>query len=94
MKIDNLKQLRAVLKLCRQEGVDTLEIDNVKLVLGTKPQANAKRKAILPISEDYELGNITEDLKIPVQHLDTETDGPTEEQILFGSSDPSVWQEQ
>lgn len=37
MKIENLKDLEAVLKVCRKHGVQTLTIDNVSLSLGAEP---------------------------------------------------------
>lgn len=37
MKVENLKDLKALIKLCRQMGVDNIEVDGVKLALGTEP---------------------------------------------------------
>lgn len=33
MKIDTLKELEAVLKLCRKQGVEHIKIDNIELKL-------------------------------------------------------------
>lgn len=37
MKIDNLKQLKALIKTCRATGISKIEVDGVKLELGDEP---------------------------------------------------------
>jgi len=37
MKIETLKDLESVLKLCRKQGIDSLEIDGIKIVFGETP---------------------------------------------------------
>lgn len=41
MKIDSIKDLEAVINLCRRKGVTSIEIDNIKLALGEKPERKA-----------------------------------------------------
>lgn len=38
MKIDTLKDLEKTIKLCRRMGVQSIEIDGVKLQLGDAPE--------------------------------------------------------
>lgn len=37
MKVESIKQLEQVIKLCRKTGVNSIEIDGVKLMLGEAP---------------------------------------------------------
>lgn len=37
MKVDNLADLKALIKLCRKEGLQSIEVDGVKLELGDAP---------------------------------------------------------
>lgn len=38
MTINNLKELQAIIKLCRKTGISAIEVDGVKLSLGTEPK--------------------------------------------------------
>jgi len=38
MKIETKKDLESVIKLCRKMGVNTIEVDGIKLSLGDAPQ--------------------------------------------------------
>ncbi len=93
MNIPDIKHLQAVIKLCRKEGVEIIKIDGIELVLGKLPEKKpAHKPAAIPESiSSYSLGNIDENVQIPITELDIPTDSPTEDQLLFGSSDPSVW---
>jgi len=89
VKIDNLRQLKALLKLCRSQGVNIIKISGMEIVLeghiptkGIKPQAISD---ILPeVSGAFDPGPITP-IDMP--------DAPSEDQLMFGSSDPTVWTE-
>jgi len=37
VKVDNLADLKALIKLCRKEGLQSIEVDGVKLELGDAP---------------------------------------------------------
>jgi hypothetical protein len=37
MKLESLKDLKAVMLLCRKQGISSIEVDGVKLVLGDAP---------------------------------------------------------
>ena len=91
MKLENIKDLKQVIDLCRKTGVDIIKIDNIEIVLGAKTTTPVKPKRAAAIdsyisetTKSFAPGGITEDLNIP-------TDGLTSEQLLFGSSDPNVW---
>lgn len=44
MKVDNLSDLKALIKMCRKEGLQSIEVDGVKLVLGDVPVPAKKLK--------------------------------------------------
>ncbi len=44
MDLPNLKDLAKVIALCRKEGVEEIQIGDVRVKLGDKPQSNYKRK--------------------------------------------------
>lgn len=43
MKITSIKMLKDVLKLCREQGVSDIEIDNIKLKLNDIPEAKSEQ---------------------------------------------------
>lgn len=45
MKISSIKDLEQVIKLCRRTGVEAIEIDGVKLSLGTPPQRITRKSS-------------------------------------------------
>jgi hypothetical protein len=93
MKIDSLKQLEQLIKLCRKTGVVEIKADNIDLKLGITPY-KARRRA----QSDDPMA----DLKIPVPNITDaisaakqaaaqelqriqdyiETDEPSEEQLM------------
>lgn len=84
MKIENIKQLQALIKLCRTTGVEAIEVDGIKMNLGAAPtviykQHKTSTKSAEEIIETIAPGGITEEVKIP-------TNGLTEEQLLFYSA--------
>lgn len=44
MKIESFKDLRKLIKLCRETGVDAIEVDNIKFNLGAPPREKADTK--------------------------------------------------
>lgn len=101
----DLKYLEQLFKLARKHGVETLEFEGVKLSLSHNIQplktliSNVKRpKRYQDIANDtFDPGHIPMPSAglppgaIPQPEEQIPHDGPTEEQLLFGSSDPSVW---
>jgi hypothetical protein len=80
MVISSIKELDRLMKLCRKNGVSAIEIDNIKFNLGPEPITQEPRQILgSPIvTGSFDPGQIV-------------TDELTEEQKLFGSSDPTVW---
>ncbi len=74
MKIESLKDLKALIKLCRQQGVDTITVDGVTLELGTEPQPKARQ--VKPKGQ-----------YVPSDMLVDQENQLTEEQLLFYSSE-------
>lgn len=87
MKIENLKDLKALIKLCRLTGVEAIEIDGIKMNLGTEPTVIYKGAS----------GSATKapDFMSPtVAHTPGEADKIvttelTDEQMLFWSAVPN-----
>ena len=84
MKIDNLKDLKKLIDLCRKTGIEAIEVDGVKMNLGPMPTTQARiapQSSILAPADqtEYIPGGITETMSIPTNDL-------TEEQMLFWSS--------
>ena len=82
MKIDSLKDLKKLMALCREQGIDAIEVDGIKMNLGQKPYIAPKtRKASVDTTEtkSYTPGGITEEVKIPTDMM------LTEEQLLMWS---------
>lgn len=74
--IKDLKDLKKLMILCREQGIDAFEIGEIKFNLGTKPQPKVrktkeKETVLAP-------GGITEEVQIP-------TDSISEHDMLFWS---------
>lgn len=84
MKIDTLKELKQLVKACRQLGIDKIKVDNVELELSAiSPDTSRKgRKFVTSASEEHVFvpGGIDADTKIDTP------DELTEEQLLMWSS--------
>lgn len=79
MKIENLKHLKQLIQFCLKNGVEAIEVDNIKMNLNLNHKPTPKSKARI---QDKVLapGGITDDTKI---HMPDEL---TPEQLLFYSS--------
>ena len=77
MKIENIQELQKVIAICRKQGVVSIKVDNLELILGDLPakQTYSKRSSPPTLSP----GGITEDTKILTDEL-------TEEQLLMWSA--------
>lgn len=71
MKIESLKDLKALIKFCRKSGIKSIEVDGVKLDLGDEPQTPKQAKQL----SNSEL-----------QPDETQEDELTYEQMLFWSA--------
>ena len=82
MKIESLGELKKLIRMCREEGVNKIVVDGVDITIEGRP----RDKASTPSTRE-----VPGDLTFDPGKIDT-PDFPTEEQLLFGSSDPTVWQ--
>lgn len=82
MNISNLKELKALIKLCQDTGVDSIKIDNIELTLGSAPikYAQPRQSSSKLDTTGISPGGITDRTRIITDEL-------TPEQLLFYSSD-------
>lgn len=52
MKVETLKDLEAMLKVCRKQGVLAIKVDGIELSLGDAPDAKLKQDDKGPVVED------------------------------------------
>jgi len=92
MNISNFKDLEKLIKLCRKTGVEIIEVDGIKMQLSHLPvmdkSTHKSRNPVIVDESAFDPGHITVP-QMPIDSIDT--DELTDEQKLFGSSDPSVW---
>lgn len=103
----NLKELEKLIKLCHKHNIKEIRLENgVELKLGEKPHAyqpvkkrNLVSNSVLTPEQDQidtmftralaqQQATVTENI-LP-DDIDM-PDEPTQDQLLFGSSDPTVW---
>lgn len=48
MKIENIKDLEAVLKLCRKQGLESIKIDGIEISFGDLPDSKPKLDSKTP----------------------------------------------
>lgn len=91
--IKDLKDLKKLIQLCRVEGLDSLRLNNIELKFGPLPEKYKPKSKVIPEDTVFDPGQVPKYQQMPVQALVDKiaTDEMTEEQALFGSSDPSVW---
>jgi len=75
MKVESFKDLSRILALCRKHGVSEMTIDGVSFKLTDVVPVKTRRAKLSTANADA--------VDMP--------DQLTEEQLMFGSSDPSVW---
>lgn len=60
MTISNLKDLKRLLQLCREQGVSAIKIDNIEMQLTSAAPVKAQRKqALSDFSSDFPEANMT-----------------------------------
>ena len=90
MTVNNIKELQAIMKLCRKEGVDIIKIDGLEFHLKDKETIISDKKTFsmpafkpsIEMQSAYIPGGITEDTQIITDQL-------SEEQMLFYSAGES-----
>ncbi len=91
MQIDDLKELKKLIQLCRLMGVEAIEVAGIKMNLGPTPviQKVTKAKTSSKTVEEttsYPPNGITAEMQIP-------NDSLTEEQLLYYSSQSNADQQ-
>ena len=89
MKIETLKDLKGLIKLCRETGVQAIKVDNVEIALGPEPTKGSKALPTIQVPEA--------EIKVPRYNgitteqlvADTATEELSDEQKMFWSSAPS-----
>lgn len=89
MKIENFKDLKALLKVCQENGVDAIKIDGIEMSIRLQPKTTKTK-----VSASVFQPTPDEQLKVPVPKAfqttepapDIETDELTPEQLLNWSS--------
>jgi hypothetical protein len=93
MTIQNLKDLEKLIKLCRKNGVSTMSVDGINMVLQIENKRTTQAKSI--DSNVFPEENVSVPRYTPVpeetasQIEQIETDSLTDEQLLNWSSTPS-----
>lgn len=80
MKIDTIKQLKSVIELCRKSGIDSIEIDGIKIDFGMSPES-ASISTEQP-QETFIPGGVDQDTPIK---LDEAWEKLTDDQKLYYS---------
>lgn len=86
MKVENLKELQKLIKLCRAEGIESIRIDGIEMHLGVKEIKQPKTTKTLLTESLVTPGGITESTKILTDEL-------TPEQLLYYSSRPESYED-
>ncbi len=90
MTINSIKELKALIRLCRSEGIKGITVDNITIELGSKPYKQSKSNT--PIAPEA-------DIRVPmfngaVASIETAdvitTDELSEEQLLMWSANASA----
>lgn len=72
MNLPDVKKLKQIIALCRKTGVESIEIDGVKITLGAEPsKAPRKTKKAAPVDDGND---------------EIESDELTDESLLFWST--------
>lgn len=87
MTIKDLKDLKKLVKLCRDTGIDAIKIDGIEFALGRAPQPTKIVQSYQAPSHALLPNGITEDTKIEIEEL-------TEEQMMMWSSQGSIEEQQ
>lgn len=87
MEIKTPKDLEKLFKLCRENGIETFKHQGIEFTVNSAyfTSKSVKKQRTATAAPVYAPGGVTEETQIE------SIGGLTPEQLLFGSSDPSVW---
>lgn len=88
MKIESLKDLKKVIQLCRETGVDIIKVDGIELVLGSQPVPINKSlgKNLVTSLKEANAFHTAMGPDVPIETPDALTD----EELLFYSAQGST----
>jgi hypothetical protein len=87
MKIQNIQELKALIRLCRKEHVTNIVIDNITMAI--QPDVKVSKAIAIDYSSDFPEASIqVPQSNVPVQAIADKiaTDELTPEQLMFYSS--------
>ena len=76
MTLQSLKQLESLIKICKKHGVESIEIDNIKMNISLLHSSSQKTKESILMPN-----GITDQTIIPTPNM------PTAEELLYWSSE-------
>lgn len=82
MKVENLKELRKLIAVCRETGVEAITIDGIEMKFGwLEPETKSpkSKETTTTTAPTYAPGGITDTTKILTEEL-------TEDQLLYYSA--------
>ena len=104
MKVDNLKDLEKLIKLCRKTGIHSIKVDGMEFELGALPDRPRLTRLDDPMAGvSIPAPNILDPIAAAKAHAAAElkkvqdyiqTDEPTEDQMLMWSARAEVGHEQ
>lgn len=88
MKLESIKDLEALVKLCRKHGIEAIEVDNVKFSLGSAPKRVSILRSEDPLADARipMFNGITNPNVAQVVADQIKTDELSPDQLLFYSS--------
>lgn len=81
MNIPDLKKLKQLVKLCRETGIDSMEIEGIKFTLGLAPQSKPRGKQ-RTVADDFPEASI----KVPAYNPTGGAVTVPNEDVDFGTS--------
>ena len=99
MKLENLKDLEALIKLCRKYNLEAFEIGDIRFSLGASPVKQQKIKELPELTfpevniKVPAFNGITNPEVLKAVEEQIKTDGLTDEQLLFYSSADRIEEE-
>ena len=100
MKVESLKDLKKLLKVCQDTGVTGIEVDGIKLNLALKPKANGnaldafpEASVRVPSYTPIQAQESQDEAITTFNHGIDEPDDLSEEELLYYSVKPEPGQE-
>ena len=93
MTVNNIKELKKLIQLCQETGVDSIKIDNLEIKLGNDPKSAKKLIRSItpentPANDPFSFENVSIQYQVAAEQAKADNEEPvelTEEQLLFYS---------